>query len=176
MEKQSANPIFNSRATEKLRSPDDLDKYMRVANPSVWVVIAACAALLIGILIWGIFGAVTTSVSATGVNVEGKAMCFLAADDAAKVNVGDEAAVDGKRMTVYKIAPVPVSRDEAYDILTSDYLVSTLVSGDWAYQIIFEGDTSTIAEHVPLTVSITTERIAPITLILGGMTNQTQTQ
>jgi len=160
--------IFNKKATEKLRSPDDLDKYVKVTNPSIWVTVIACVVLLIGLLSWGIFGSVTTSVTSTGVVVEGQAMCFLTAEDAAKVTKGDAANVGGSSMTVAEVAAVPVSRDEAEEILLNDYLVNTLVSGDWAYQITFEGDTSRLASGVPLTVSITTERIAPISLILGG--------
>ena len=162
------NSIFNKKAAEKLRSPDDLDKFLRVTNPSVWVVLAACVALLAGLLAWGALGAVTTSVSTTGVAVDGKAMCFLAAEDAAKVHVGDIANVGGEKMTVAKVAAVPVSKDEAGKILVSDYLVHSLVKGDWAYQVTFDGDASDLANGVPLTVTITVERIAPISLILGG--------
>ena len=163
---EANSSIFNRRATEKLRSPDDLDKYVRVTNPSVWVVLAACTALLIGLLVWGFFGAVTTSVAATGVSVNGKTMCFLNADDTAKVNVGDVAKVGGARMTVAKISAVPVSRDETHSILESDYLVSVLLSDQWSYQVIFEGDDSDLEKGVPLSVNITTENIAPISLIM----------
>lgn len=161
----ATSSIFNKRATEKLRNPDDLDKYVRVANPSVWVVLIACASLLAGLLTWGVLGSVTTSVSTTGVVVDNSAMCFLTAEDVAKVNEGDAAFVDNRRMKVAEVAAVPVSRNEAGKILKSDYLVSTLVTGDWAYQVVFDGDTSGLTEGVPLTVSITVERIAPIKLI-----------
>ena len=160
--------IFNKKATEKLRSPDDLDKYVQVTNPSVWVVLFACIALLVGLLAWGVFGSVTTSVSTTGVVVDGEAMCFLGADEAAKVHAGDAAYVGAEQMKVAQVAAVPDSRSEASSVLASDYLVSALIKGDWAYQVKFEGDISGLASGVPLSVSITTERIAPITLILGG--------
>lgn len=159
--------IFNRKAAEKLRSPDDLDRYVKVTNPSVWAVLAACAALLAGLLAWGVFGAVSTSVSATGVSVDGRAMCFLAADDAAKVHAGDDAYVGGAQMEVGSVAAVPLSRDEAHAELGNDYLTSSLVPGDWAYQVVFDGDAGGLAEGVPLAVSITTERVAPIALILG---------
>lgn len=165
---EAESSIFNKKATEKLRSPDDLDKYVQVTNPSIWVVFVACIALVVGLLAWGVFGSVTTSVSATGVRVNGETMCFLTAEDAAKVHVGDAAHVGGEQMKVAAVATVPHSRDEAGKVLVNDYLVSSLVSGDWAYQIKFSGDASELAEGVPLTVSITTERIAPISLILGG--------
>jgi hypothetical protein len=160
--------IFNKRATEKLRSPDDLDKYVRVTNPSVWVVLAAFIALLVALLAWGVFGSVTTSVTATGVIVDGEAMCFLTAEDAAKVDEGDVASVDSRSMTVAKVAAVPVSRDEAGKILVSDFLVSSLVQGDWAYQVTFNGDVTDLATGVPVPVSITVERIAPISIVFGG--------
>ncbi len=161
----NASFIFNKKATEKLRSPDDLDKFVKVANPSVWVVLVACVALLAGLLAWGVFGAVTSSVSATGVYEGGKVMCFLAAEDAAKVHLNDVANVSGEQMTVSDISAIPLSRDEAGKILASDYLVSTLVKGDWAYRVLFDGDASDLANGVPLSVSITTERTAPISLI-----------
>lgn len=163
----AADSIFNRRAAEKLRSPDDLDKYVRVTNPSVWVVLAACIALLAGLLAWGVFGSVTTNVSTTGVLTDGgKVVCFLKSDDTAKVNAGDDATINGRQMTVKEITSIPLSRDEAGKLLKSDYLVNELMNGDWAYGITLEGDTSDLAASVPLTVSITTERIAPVSLVL----------
>lgn len=160
--------IFNKKATEKLRSPDDLDKYLQVTNPSVWVILGASIALVAGLLAWGLFGSVATSVSSTGVVVNDKAMCFLTAEDTAKVHVGDPAYVGDEQMKVATVAAVPLSREEASHVLVSDYLVSSLVKDDWAYQVTFEGDVSDLAVGVPITVSITTERIAPLSLILEG--------
>lgn len=164
----AGHSIFNKKAADKLRSPDDLDKYVQVTNPSVWVALLACIALLVGLLAWGVFGSVSTSVSATGIVVDGKAMCYLGAEDVAKVHEGDAAYVDDEQMTVATVAAVPHSREEAAVTLGGDYLVSTLVNGDWAYQVTFDGDTAELREDVPLTVSITTERVAPISLVLGG--------
>ena len=162
----ASNSIFNQRAAEKLRSPDDLDRYVRITSPSAWAVVAAFVALLAGLLAWGVFGAVSTSVATTGASVNGQAMCFLSAEDAAKVNVGNAANVGGERTVVAEVAPVPLSRDEARAKLGSDYLVSALVDGDWAYLITFER-ADNLAQGVPLTVDITTERVAPVRLLLG---------
>jgi len=165
---EAAPSIFNRKAAEKLRSPDDLDKYVRVTSPSAWAVVAACAALLLGLLAWGVFGAVSTSVSATGAVVDGRAVCLLSAEDAAKVDAGDAAYVGGEQMRVTEVAPVPLSRDEAHAELGSDYLVAALLDGDWGYLVAFEGDgTADLATGVPLTIDITTERVAPISLVLG---------
>lgn len=159
--------IFNKKATEKLRSPDDLDKYVRVTSPTVWAVLAACILLLAGLLCWGVFGTVSTSITTTGTVVDGRAICFLRADDLARVRKGDAALVGGEKMTVDEIGGIPLSRDEASELLQSDYLVESLVEEGWATMVTFDGDVSSLAEGVPQAVNITTERIAPITLIVG---------
>ena len=158
--------IFNKNATEKLRSPDDLEKYVRVTTPSVWVIVFACATLFAGLLAWGIFGTVSTNVAATGAVINGKPLCFLEASDVASIKEGDSVSFSGVHMKVAKIDAVPLSREEAKNVLHSDYLVSSLIAGDWGYQVTFDGDASGLTADVPLMVSITTERIAPISLIL----------
>ena len=171
----AGSSIFNRRAVEKLRSPDDLDKYVQVTNPSVWIVLGACVALLAGLLAWGVFGAVSTSVTTTGVVVDiadarattaPVAVCLLDAEDAAKVHVGDPANVGGESMTVGRVDSVPSSAEEAKDLLGSDFLVNSLMKGDWAYVVYFDGDTSDLAQNMPVSVTITVDRVAPISLIL----------
>ncbi len=160
--------IFNKKAADKLRNPDDLERCVQVTNPSVWAVLAACIALLAGLLAWGIFGSVTTSVTSTGAVIDGKAMCFLSAEDVAKVHVGDTANFGGEHLEVSDVAAVPLSINEAHDELGSDYLADTLVPNEWGYQVSFDGDSSDLTEEIPQTVSITVERIAPISLVLKG--------
>jgi len=164
---ETPSSIFNQRATEKLRSPDDLDKYVRVTTPSVWLLLAACAALLVGLLSWGFFGSVSTNVRAVGAYGNDTVVCFLSAEDAANVHVGDSSNVGGIQMEVASISPTPVSRETAISMVESDYLVDTLMEDDWAFVVTFKGDPSSLAPNVPLNVSITTESIAPISLVLG---------
>ncbi len=170
---EAANSIFNKKATEKLRSPDDLDKYVRVTNPSVWIVLVACVVLLAGLLVWGILGTVTTGVSAMGVRNGESTVCFLPIDSAKKVSVGDSANVEGRRMKVASISSLPVSREEAKEYVESDYLRSTLLKEDWTYVVGLEDDDTdddVPAEQVPLEVTITTKRIPPISLVFGRNT------
>lgn len=48
--------IFRKKSLERISSPEQLDEYIRVITPSVWVVLVALAILLIGFLAWSIFG------------------------------------------------------------------------------------------------------------------------
>lgn len=169
----ATNSIFNKKATEKLRSPDDLDKYLQVTNPGIWVVLLACIALIAGLLAWGLFGAVETSVSTMGAVIsvdgddEGKAkpMCFLSIKEIEEVEVGDTAIIGEAKMTVSDVKAVPMSAGEVKNLIHSDYLFSTLVQGDWVYAVTFEGDASQLPQDVPLQVKITVNSVTPISLI-----------
>ena len=158
--------LFTKKAQDKLRSPDDLDEYVRLTNPSVWVVLAACAVLLIGLFAWGFLGTAETNVAATATSVSGEVVSFLPADKASKVHVGDTANVGGELMQVAAVDTVPLSRAEVYEIVGSDYLAATLVEDDWTYLVRFSGDAElAFAEGVPLAATITVETIAPMSLI-----------
>ena len=160
--------IFNKQAAEKLRSPDDLERYVRVTNPSVWVVLGACVLLLLGLLAWGVFGAVTTSITATGTVADGKFVCLISPDEVSHVQVGDIAVADGRQLTVEDIGDIPIAPSEAKEMLGSEYLVSTLMPGDWGYPVTLAGTgVGEMNANVPYPVTITTHQVAPISLILG---------
>ena len=58
---EKSNAIFNKKAMDKMQSPDDLDRYLRVSNPRFWATLFACAVFLAGFLIWGIFGRISVN-------------------------------------------------------------------------------------------------------------------
>ena len=51
--------IFRQKSMERVSSPEELNDYIRVTTPSVWIVLAALVLLLVGLLSWSIFGRVT---------------------------------------------------------------------------------------------------------------------
>ncbi len=50
--------IFREKSMKQVNQPEDLDDYIRVTTPSVWVVLIATALVLVAILGWMIFGTV----------------------------------------------------------------------------------------------------------------------
>ena len=50
--------IFRDKSLERISSPDQMDDYIRVTTPSVWIALLALVILLIGILAWSILGTV----------------------------------------------------------------------------------------------------------------------
>ena len=50
--------IYREKAVQRVNRPEDLNDYVRVTTPSVWIVLIAVLLLLAGILAWTIFGSV----------------------------------------------------------------------------------------------------------------------
>ncbi|MBQ7473286.1 MAG: hypothetical protein IJS79_02935 [Oscillospiraceae bacterium] len=44
--------LFRKESVDHIQSPEQLSDYMRVTNPSVWVVLIAVIVLLAGMLVW----------------------------------------------------------------------------------------------------------------------------
>ena len=47
--------LFREKSMERLSSPEQLNDYIRVANPGVWLILGGIIALLLGVCAWGIF-------------------------------------------------------------------------------------------------------------------------
>ncbi len=56
MKGKEESGIFRQKSIQRVSSPEELNDYIRVTTPSVWVVLAALVVLLVGMLTWSIFG------------------------------------------------------------------------------------------------------------------------
>ncbi|MBQ3374471.1 MAG: hypothetical protein IJG40_15215 [Oscillospiraceae bacterium] len=65
------NQIFREKSLERLSSPEELNDYLHVTNPAIWVVLAAVILLLSGLLIWSNFTSIESSAAGTAVAEKG---------------------------------------------------------------------------------------------------------
>ncbi|MBO7348753.1 MAG: hypothetical protein J6U27_02205 [Spirochaetales bacterium] len=63
MAEQEKQNLFREKVLEKISTPEQLSGYLRVTNPSVWIVLAAILLLLIGLFIWAVNATIETTVS-----------------------------------------------------------------------------------------------------------------
>ncbi len=160
--------IFSKKAMKKLRSPDDMEKYLRITNPGMWIILGACAALLIGLLVWAFFGTVFTTVTAMSTKANGRMVSLVPPDDFMWLEIGDKAYISGVAWKVSEFGPAPISKLEAIEMLGSEYMANTLMKDAWAYPVYF---TSELEEDIPdemlkLTIAvIITREMRPIETI-----------
>ena len=162
-------PVFNEKAVEALRSPDDLEKAIHVPAPGVWMIVAACAALMAALLSWGIFGTVSTGMDVTGIVKEGKILCLIDPEEAEDIAVGNTYELEGSNVTVESVSDIPMSRSEAKALLKSEYLVDVNTDDNWGRLVTFApADTERFEEGSCVSFHITGRHVPPLSLILGG--------
>ena len=73
--------IFREKSLEQLSTPEQLTGYLRVTGPGVWVVLVGVIALLVGMIIWGIFGRISSTVDAPAMVEKGVLSCYVLSED-----------------------------------------------------------------------------------------------
>lgn len=99
-----SDTVFRQNNINKVKSPDNLNEYIHVANPGVWVLLAAVIVLLTGLCVWGIFGQLSTEVKSNAQIKDGIATCYLQYDEAIEVQIGMNATIDGHYGTVTELS------------------------------------------------------------------------
>ena len=101
MEKAS---LFRKASMERIQSPEQLNDYLRVTNPTVWVLLAAVIVLLAGMLVWGSFTYIG-SFAYGAAYVENGIMTIVFEEDtlAKNVEVGMTAAVGDAKATISSV-------------------------------------------------------------------------
>jgi len=58
--------LYREKSLERISSPEQLNDYLRVTSPSVWIILAAIVILLAGLLVWSSVATIESYVSGTG--------------------------------------------------------------------------------------------------------------
>ena len=164
------NKLFKKSSMERITSPEKLNDYIQVSNPASWMVLGAALAILLGMLIWGIFGQLTESVDFRGHVKDGVLYCYAPGDYADLLEAGMEASVlpqasgeEAKAMkgTILSVAGQPLSFDEASRDITSDFMLSSLGTTGWNIAVTIEVE-APLYEGVVYRVNVVTDTLRPI--------------
>ena len=58
--------LFRKKSMERISSPEEIDEYMRVTSPSMWLTLGAIILLLLAIFIWSITGRIEDTIEIDG--------------------------------------------------------------------------------------------------------------
>ena len=166
-----SNQIFSEKAMKKLHTTDDMEQYVKIATPRIWLLLCACALLLAGLLVWAFFGTAATTVETNAVLLNGEMQSFLPFQEFRLIRVGDQAYINDTPWTVSECSSVPLSRDTAIGMIGSDYLYDKLIKTNISYVVTFTPDQAhtDFGENngIPVNAIIYTQEMHPIDLILN---------
>jgi len=130
--------LFRKKSLDRISSPEQLNEYIRVSTPSVWMVLAAIVVLLVGVCVWGVFGHMDTTLPVAAVSREGVLTAYVRAADVEKISVDAAVSVNGTECKVESIPTEPVLVDDTF----SEYVrqVGSLQLGEWVYTVMLQAD------------------------------------
>lgn len=125
--------LFREKNLERLESPEQLNDYLKVTSPGVWMILSAVILLLIGVFIWSVFGKIEATTQAAVVTENGGSTCIVPASAIKGVLQYRTVKIDGEEKEL-----VPdVLEPEVIKESTNVYLMITggLKVGDIVYPI-----------------------------------------
>ena len=157
-----SNPIFRPQSMKKISSPEQMNDYIRVSNPSVWVILAAVIVLLAGVCVWGMFGRLDTTFQTGGVCKDGYLTVYVSEEDFAKIGKKAIISVDESEFALSDLPDFPVPLDDS----TDPYLLHLIgaSAGDWVYVLTVDAKDM---KSGTFSVLVITERVKPLDFVLN---------
>lgn len=158
-----ARSIFRKASLDRVSNPEQLNDYIRVTNPGVWMILCAVILLLTGICVWGVFGRLDTTLTVAAVTDENQTICYVKETEAQALKTGMQVRIGEKQYQISDISQQPVQVDETF----AQYLlhVGALAEGEWVYVAVLNdqyGEDGMIIE-----AQIVIESIAPMRFIMN---------
>lgn len=161
--------LFREKAVKKASSPEQLNEYIRVTNPGIWVILVAIIILLVGVCVWGALGRLETTIDAVAICDGSTALCYLAESDGiSSVEIGQEVKIGD---SVYCIGTVSAEAVQVKDCAVlagserAKYL-GGLSDTDWVYEITLEPSDTSVAAGT-YSAKIVTESVSPMSFIFN---------
>ena len=88
--------IFRKKSLERISSPEEIDNYIKVTSPSMWLVMGAIIFLLATVVIWSITVHIETTCDTVAQAENGQVVVELTAEQIGQLAVGSEVRVGDK--------------------------------------------------------------------------------
>ena len=161
MSEQPKVKLFREKSLEAVESPESLNDYLRVTSPGVWLVMASVIVLLIGGILWGIFGHIRTTANFAVAVTEEKSVCYVTYGQIDKVMARGVINIQGADYPLRTDAEISmefISEDVSHRIL----LAGKLNIGDPVFPV----PVITDLDDGYYTGEVVTEDLQPISLLL----------
>ena len=123
--------LFRKNSIEHISSPEQLNDYLRVTSPAIWVVLIAVILLLAGMLIWASFANIDSFVSGTAQVENGKMVIIF--DDESQ----SEKVEPGMTAVVGDTSSVITSVGNSYDGSKFAVADTELSDGSYSTRVVY---------------------------------------
>jgi len=153
--------IFREKSIERVNSPDQLNNYISATTPRIWIVLSAIFVLVVGIVVWSIFGRLKTVVNTVSISDGKQIVCYISEKTQKEMTDDTTISIDGTEYKIEEISVEPIKIESSF----SDYAMSIggFTVGEWVYEVILDGEISKGTYETQITLDTT----APISFIIN---------
>lgn len=122
------------KKVKKVDSPEQLNQYIRLSNPGVWILLIAIVILLIGVCAWGYFGKIDTKINTVAISSDYKSYVYIKEIDLEKVKNGMKVEIANNE-NKYEIVEIETTPEKVTEEL-SEYArhLGNFQIGEWVYK------------------------------------------
>lgn len=97
------NQIFREKSIQRISSPEELNKYLKVTNPGIWAVLLAVIVLLAGLIIWSSVGTLETKAVGVAQADNGIVTVYVSGDRAEDIMEDMPVIIDGNESLLMNV-------------------------------------------------------------------------
>ena len=105
--------VFRRKALDQIRSPEQMNDYLKVTNPGIWVILAAVVLLFIGLFAWATVGKLETTAKAQAVIQDGTARVMLTETAVLPIASDMDVRIEGEDYGISTVEQDEFGRDVA---------------------------------------------------------------
>lgn len=153
--------LFRQKSMDKITSPEQLNDYIKVANPGIWMILSGAIVFLFGVFIWGFLGEINTVLDTVAVSKGGETVCYIRESDIENIDLSNTVIINDNNAEILKIGQTPMEITEGFDSYALH--ISGFEAGEWVYELRLD---SKLYDGV-YEAKIITESVAPISFLLN---------
>ena len=154
--------LFRQKSIDSISSPEQLNDYIVVTNPGVWMLILSVIMMLLGMLIWGMIGKLDTRIKVPAIVHDNVAVLYVQADDIMKITINDEVNIENSKGWV--------------DYYGSEGVKAGSVLGDLALtevgydeeEIVYEAEAEINAPDGIFIAEVVVDRVSPMSFLTNN--------
>jgi len=146
---------------KKVNSPDQLNQYIRLSNPGVWILLLAIVVLLVGVCIWGYFGKIDTKIKTVVISDNYTSYLYVKEEDMAKIKNGMQVELNNNE-NIFEIADIEETPEKVTDDM-DEYArhLGNFQVGEWVYKCRLNKN----VKEGTYSADVVIESISPMTFI-----------